>query len=254
MQSFVFLNDNFILASTSAPPAVLVYSPKQRASDDATHLLRFLLGTSFQGPDYSNDDILLASNTSPGYLPNSGEVPFHIAGNERMIALYSQHFDEWSAMFLIPAKGLLREIESLPVKEGLDVEWEACGLHSLLEYVPEAPRHSYWINQWPYSVFGMRYLLPRVARIGGKRNVIIRDFCPRRYLRASKEEREESDALEEAIEYLKPNHYRVPGGPHPHSILKCVPLPESIGLDILIILISEDGILIVEKVRDWKNL
>ena len=100
----------------------------------------------------------------------------------------------------------------------------------------------------------MRYLLPRVARIGGKRNVIIRDFCPRRYLRASKEEREESDALEEAIEYLKPNHYRVPGGPHPHSILKCVPLPESIGLDILIILISEDGVLIVEKVRDWKNL
>ena len=249
----MFLDDNLILASSSAPPALLVYHLKQTAADDTTHLLRFLLETRFQSSDSSNPNstILLASNSSRGCLPSrtGEEVPFHIAGDEWMIAMYSQHFDNWSGMFLIPAKGLLRQIESLPVKEGLDVEWETCGLQ-LLEHIPEDPRHAYWINQWPYFAFGMRYLLPRVVSFGGKRNVIIRDFCPRRRLRASQEEREESDTLEEAIKRLKITHHQVPDKPYPRSILKCVPLPENTNLDIMLLFLSEDGILIVEKVRD----
>jgi hypothetical protein len=193
--------------------------------------------------------VLRAPTTSPGWLPSTGEVPFQIAGDERMISMYSHHFDDGVCVtFLIPTKALLRQIESLPIKEGLDVEWEAYGLQ-LLEYVPEHPK---WIVPWPYFIFGMRYLLPRVAYFGGKRNVIFRDFSPRRCLMASEEEREESNALEEAIKELKaPSHQVTASGkPYPYSILKCLPLPEGIGRWIRMLFLSEDGIVVVEEVRD----
>ena len=256
MQSFLFLDDKFILASTCAPPALLVYKLKQTAADDTTHLLHFLLGIVFRSFDTPNPNgtVLLASNPSPGCLPSTGdEVPFQIAGrDERMITMYSSHWDDWKGTFLIPARHLLRQFESLPGKRDLGVEWRTYGLRLHLESVPEAPAHTNWIKQWRYFVFGMRYLLPRVTCIGGKRHVIIRDYCPRRYLRASKEKREESNALEEAIKLPHFNE-RVSTKPKPYpytqSILQCVPLPEYIRSEILVSLISEDGILVVEKVR-----
>jgi hypothetical protein len=247
LKSFVFLNDNFILGSSCqhSKPALLVYKLKQRPADDttetSTHLLRFLLGTHLKGPQ-GTSYILLASDPSPGWLPNA--VPFHIAGDERTIAMYSQIFDGWGgAMYLIPAKTLLGQTESLLSVEGLDVEWETHG-PQLVEYVPE---HKRWDEPWPHVVFGMRYVLPRVVSLEGKPKILIRDLSPRRCLRASKEEREESDALYEATAW--PSNRT--GKPRPRSILTCVPLPENIEPNWNTrLLISEDGIVVVENVRE----
>ena len=247
LQSFVFLDDNFILGSSCQcwEPALLVYKLKQRPADDttqtSTHLLRFLLGPHLQGLQ-GISHILLASDPSPRWLPNA--VPFHIAGDERTIAMYSQIFDVWGgAMYLIPAKALLRQIESLSHEEGLDVKWEAHG-PQLVEYVPE---HKRWDESWPHVVFGMRYVLPGVVSLEGKPKILIRDLSPRRCLRASKEEREESDALYEATAW--PSNRT--GKPNSRSILTCVPLPESIEPNWNTrFLISEDGIVVVENVRE----
>jgi hypothetical protein len=250
VQSFVFLGNNFILASTRAPPALLVYNPKQRAAEDTTHLLRFLLGSRFRSPrSHPYSKILLAPDASPGRLPSIRGVPFQISGDERRIAMYTEYFDnrDWVS-FLIPTKALLRQIESLQITEGLDVEWGADGLQ-LLEHLPERPK---WFDQWPYFVFGMRYLLDDTY-FGGKQNLIIRDFSPRRCLKASKEEREESNALEEAIKHLNGPYHRATGKLYPHSILKCVPLPEGINPWLRMLLITEDGIVVVEQVRDLKT-
>lgn len=258
VQSFVFLDNNFILASTWTPTALLVYELKQTAADDTTHLLRFLFGTRFENTDYSYDaSILLTSNASLGYLPNTGKVPFHIASDERMIAMYSHSLDpnHWfDVTSLIPATALLRQIESIPdvpVKEGLDVEWEECGLQ-LLEYVPEMALHTIWNDLWQYFV-GMRYLRPAAAILESKTNIIIRDLSPRRWLRASKEEHDENNALEEAInkdDAVARYFNRVTCKPQ-QSILKCVPLPEDMkGVEIRMFLISEDGIVIFVEVRD----
>ena len=104
---FVFLDDNLILASTSAPPALLVYSLEQRHDDTTqynTHILRFLFGPSFQYP-LGFSKILIKSDPSPGCLPSTGQVPFQVAGDERMIALYSRCFNFGNGrMFLIPMK------------------------------------------------------------------------------------------------------------------------------------------------------
>ena len=249
MQSFTFLGDSFILGSTSAPPALLVYSLEQRPADDwdttqaSAHLLRFLFGSHFQGP-HGTSTILLASDPSPGWLPSAGQVPFQIAGDERMVAIYSQFFDNWEdEIFLIPTKTLLGQIESLPIEEGFDVEWELYG-PQLIERVPE---HSRWDDLWPYFVFGMRCILPKVVHLDDKPMVIIRDLSPRRCLRASKEERKESDALYHAITWTPRRT------PYPRSILKCAPLPESITLHWSTLLISEDGIVVVENVRHRKT-
>jgi hypothetical protein len=249
VHSFVFLGNNYILASTWAPPALLVYNPKQRAAEDTTHL-RFLLGARFQSSRHPFTAILLAPDASPGWLPSTGEVPFQIAGDERRIAMYSEHFDNRDCVsFLIPTKALLRQIESLQITEGLDVEWEAYG-QQLLEPLPEHPT---WMNLWSYFMFGMRYILPQVEYFGGKHNIVIRDLSPRRFLRASKEEREESQALEKAIKFAKSPYHRVASEPNQHSILTCVPLPESISPWIRMLLITEDGIVIVEEVHDYKT-
>ena len=178
MQSFTFLGDNFILRSTSAPPALSVYSLEQRPADDSdttqtsAHLLRFLFGSRFQGPQ-GTATILLTSDPSPGWLPSAGQVPFQIAGDERMIAIYSEFFgNRRREIFLIPTKILLRRIESLPVEEGFDVEWELYE-PQLIEHVPEQSR---WDDLWPYSVFGMRFIRPTVTYLDEKPMVIIRDL------------------------------------------------------------------------------
>jgi hypothetical protein len=243
----VFLDDNFILGSWG-PPALLVYKLKQRPADDtthtSTHCLRFFLGTHLQPPQ-GTSYILLASDPSPGWSPNAEQVPFHIAGDERMIAMYSTFFNGWwGSTYLIPAKVLLREIESLPLEEGLDVALEA---HSpqLIEHVPE---HKSWDESWPYVVFGMRHVLPEVVHIDGKPSILIRDLSPRRCLRASNEEREDSHAVYEATAAWYSGRT---GKPNPCSILTCVPLPENIHLNWnMRFLICEDGIVVLENVRE----
>ena len=244
----MFLGDNFILGSTLEPPALLVYSLEQSPADGITqantHLLRFLFGTPFQ----DTTDILLASDPSPGWSPSPGlQVPFQIAGDERIIAMNVQFFDEQEVYLcetsLIPTKSLLGYMGSRPIKEGHDVDWES--------YSPllseRVPGHGRW-DVWTCFVFGMRYILPRVVYLHGKPMVIIRDLSPRRCLRASKEERKESNALYQVMM----------GGPrrksYPRSILKCVPLPESIEDPLnMNLMISEDGIVAIEEVCPEKT-
>jgi hypothetical protein len=146
--------------------------------------------------------------------------------------------------FLIPTKTLLGFIDNLPIEEGHDIGWDIYG--PLLS--ERAPGHGRW-DVWTCFVFGMRYILPRVIFLQGKPMVIIRDLCPRRYLRASEEELKESNML-----------YRALGEPGdsshescPRSILKSALLPESIGSPQNVkLMISEDGIVVREQVRHTK--
>ena len=75
--------------------------------------------------------------------------------------------------------------------------------------------------------------------------MIVRDLCPRRYMRASEEEREESNALYEEMGTKEP---------YPRSIVKSVPLPRNFkdnsDIDFMI---SEDGIVALE-VRFTKTM
>ncbi|KAI9461008.1 hypothetical protein BJY52DRAFT_1415680 [Lactarius psammicola] len=240
MRSFAFLGDEFILGPTLAPPALLVYSLEQRPADSTTHastpLLRFLFGTHFR----HISDILLTSDPSPERLPSAGlQVPFQIAGDERIIAMNLQFVDDREVLrcetFLIPAKALLGQIESLPIKDRHDVDWGSYA--QLIEHVPG---HGGW-DVWTCFVFGMRYILPRVVHLRGKPMIIIRDLSPRRCLRASEEERMESNALCHAIT-------RGPCESYPRSILKCIPLPESIrDPQHVSLMISEDGIVVLDE-------
>jgi len=247
VQSFVFLDDKFILGSSWAPPALLVYrlrqGPRNDTAQTSTHFLRFLLGTRFQGSQ-GTSPIILASHPSPGWLPSAMQVPFHIAGDERMIAMYSQVFAfRGGQTFLIPANALLRQISSLPPEEGLDVEWEVHGP----QHIEPVPEHKIWDNSFPYFMFGMRHVLPEVLNLDGKSSILIRDLSPRRCLRASNEEREESYALYEAITACTTRRTGTPNL-RLHSILKCVPLPENIiPRSSLRFLMSEDGIVILEN-------
>ncbi|KAI9445329.1 hypothetical protein H4582DRAFT_909630 [Lactarius indigo] len=144
---------------------------------------------------------------------------------------------------LIPAKTLLGQIEKLPIKDGHDVDWESCG-PQLMEHIPE---HGVW-DVWTCFVFGMRYIHPWVDHLRGKPMVIVRDTCPRRCLRASEEEREQSNTL-----YKNTRMTRSPVESYPRSILKCVPLPESIQnpRDVSL-MISEDAI-VAREVRHRKT-
>ena len=232
-QSFAFLGDKFILGSTLEPPALLIYSLEQRPADANTPLLRILFGTLSQ-EDTLN--ILLTSDPSPGWLPSAGlQVPFHIAGDERIIALNLEINSGVNryATFLIPTKTLLAQIESLPTKEGNDVDWDLYGL----QFIEDVPIHGRW-DQWTCFVFGMRYILPSVVGFHGKKMIVIRDLSPRRRLRASDKEREESNKLHHAMT-------RGPHKPRSRSITKFVPLPESIRYPQHV-MISEDGIVIYE--------
>ena len=250
LRSFAFLGDAYVLGSTLQPPALLVYSLKPRNADDTTpanaHFLRFFFETASQDAS----DILLASDPSPGWPSNANklQVPFQIAGDERMIAMNLQFFDDRNDYLcetsLIPTKPLLRYIESLPYKEGgHDVNW---GYYGPL-FTESVPGHSRW-DIWTCFVFGMRYIVPRIIYIRGKPMMIIRDFCAKRYLRASKEEHKKSNALYKALT-AGPRRK-----PYLHSILKSVPLPESIEvLHNVKLMISEDGIVVLEEVRHIGN-
>jgi hypothetical protein len=243
LRSFAFLDDKFILGSTLKPPALLVYrfeqSPAGGTAQTNTHLLRFLFGTPFQ----DTIEILLTSDPSPGWSPNPGlQAPFQIADDERIIAMNVQYFYDREVYLcetsLIPTKTLLRYIESRPIEEGHDVDWGSCG--PLLS--ERAPGHGEWEN-WTCFVFGMRYILPRAVHLHGKPMIIIRDLSPRRCLRASKEERNESNALYQVM-MRGPRRKS-----YPRSILKCVPLPESIEDPLNVdLMISEDGIVVLEQV------
>ena len=260
LQSFVFLDNNFILGSSWTPPALLVYRLEKRPRHDtthaSTHFRRFLLGAILQGSKRPSV-IQLASDEDPlpGWLPSAGQVPFLIAGEERMIAMYSQFFGfPGDRTFLIPVKALLRQIESLPPEEGPDVQW---GLHNPWQHIePVLEQHKGWDNSLPYFVFGMRHVLPEVLNLDGKPSIVIRDLSPRRCLRASEEERKKSEALYEAIRVITtrdPTLTRSTGThkPIPRSILKSVPLPEDIVPHwSLRFLMSEDGIVILENVRE----
>ena len=250
LRSFAFLGDKFILASTLDPPALLVYSLEQRPADgtiqDNTHLLRFLFETPFK--DARAVDILLTSDPSPGWSPSVGlQVPFHITDDERLIAMNLQFSDDRRTYLcetsLIHTKTLLRYIHKLLIEEEHDVDWDLYG--PLLSQT--APRHGRW-DVWTCFVFGMRYILPRVFFLRGTPMVIIRDLCPRRYLRASKEELEDSNMLYEAL--VEDTTHE----PHPRSIFKSVPLPRGIrDPQTVHIMISEDGIVVREPVRRRKT-
>jgi hypothetical protein len=134
LRSFVFLGDNFILGSTLQPPALLVYSLEQSLAGGTaqanTHLLRFLIET----PAQDTTDILLASDPSPGQSPSSRpQVPFLIAGDERIITMNVQTLDHrevhLSETSLIPTKTLLGYIENRLInggqRRGLGVIWPA---------------------------------------------------------------------------------------------------------------------------------
>ena len=257
LRSFVFLGDRFLLASTLEPPALLVYSLEQRpaggTTQDNTHLLRFLFGTHFK--DGQAEDILLTSDPSPGWSPSAVlQVPFHIADDERIIAMNVQYSNDqrFNRVFkgkvsLIPIKTLLEHVNSLLIQGEHDVGWDLYG--PLLS--ENAPSHGTW-DVWACKVFGMRYVLPRVLYLKRKPMVIIHDLCPRRYLRASEEERKESNMLYEAT--LRGHTGHTGHKSYPRSILKSVPLPEGIGrLQSVILLISEDGIVVREPVRHRKH-
>ncbi|KAN0136222.1 hypothetical protein V8E53_006082 [Lactarius tabidus] len=86
LRSFTFLGDSFILASTRKPPALLVYSLQQRPVGSTTHSDTYLLRFLFGNPDVG--DIILASDSSPGWLPSAGlPVPFQSAGDVRIITM-----------------------------------------------------------------------------------------------------------------------------------------------------------------------
>ncbi len=230
------------MGSTLTPPALLLYALERSPSDSTTQgntrLLRFLFGYVFQG----TSDILLTSDPSPGWLPSAGlRVPFQTAGDERIIAINLQYVDNRGRLrgetFLIPTRTLLGQIESLPIKEGRDVDWESWSPQS----TGHVPRHNRW-DVWTCFVFGMRYILPEVLPLKGKPMIVVRDLCSRRCLRASEEDRAESNKLYQALTR----------GPHnsqsyPHSILKGVPLPEAIrDPQYVKFMISEDGIVALE--------
>jgi hypothetical protein len=96
-------------------------------------------------------------------------------------------------------------------------------------------------GQWPTYlcfVFGMRHVLPMAEFRDDRWVMIVRDLCPRRCMRAREEERNESNALHQALGWE---------GQYPRSIVKRVPLPTSIRKSSDInLMISEDGIIVLE--------
>jgi hypothetical protein len=242
MACFIFLGDNFVLASTSTSPrlddeqpSLLLYSLDQSSKetpDSDSHLLRFLFPTG--RPTHGHSTISLTSDPSPGWSTSPGlQVPFQIPRDERTIA-FSRLYRGTShnETFLMPASTILRHISDTKiVGDGRDIQWESWGPTSTV------PRQGGW-SVYTCFVFGMRHILPMAALRDDRQVMIVRDLCPRRYMRASEEEREESNALHQAMGSKEP---------YPRSIVKCVPLPRSIkdssDLDLMI---SEDGIIVLE--------
>jgi len=243
MLSFMFIGDNLVLASASMPhldnerPTLLLYNFDQRPAP-GTHLLRFLFSTPHPGRHHST--VLLTSDPSPRWSPSpSLRVPFQIPHDEQTIAIFLLRLsreDSSGETFLIPASSLLRHVSNVPVGEGRDIEWASWGPPCI-----ERVHRQGWAgwSAYPCFVFGMRHILPKATPRDDRQVIIVRDLCPRRCMRASEEEREESNAL-----------YQVMGceEPYPRSIVKCVPLPTSIkdSSDVHL-MISEDAIIALEN-------
>jgi len=244
--SFTFLGEEFVLVAASAfdtlddmRPALLLYNFKQAPGSveppDA-YLLRFL----FQPPLLARvpSAIYLTSDPSPDWSSSSGlQVPFQVPCDERLIAFNLHRFhrgDSGNETFLIPARTLLEHVGDITTwGEKRDIEWEEWG-SSYAEYVC---RH----GQWPtFScfVFGMRHVLPMAEFRDDRWVMIVRDLCTRRCMSAREEERNESNALHQALGWE---------GQYPRSIVKRVPLPTSIRKSSKVnLMISEDGIIVLE--------
>jgi hypothetical protein len=238
MTSFIFLGDNFVLASASTSPsldhdqpALLLYSldqtPVRKTEIPNSHLLRFLFPTG--RPTRGHSTISLTSDPSPDWPTVSDlRVPFHISRDERTIAFRRE--TPRSKTFVMPASALLRHIKDTEV--GCDIMWESWS--PTASVVPFQDRWSVYTC----FVFGTRHILPNAAHRDDRRVMIVRDLCPRRYMRASEEEREESNALHQAMGTKEP---------YPRSIVKSVPLPRSFKDKTKIdLMISEDGIVALE--------
>jgi len=246
IESFTFISNNFVLASssTSRPlgdkrSALLLYNIDRGVACNKesldTHLLRYLCpAPSPQGRPY----ISLTSDPSPGWSSSpSLQVPFQIPSNERAIAFNLRHFrrgTSYMRTFLIRASTLLGHVTNSTLKEGgRDIEWESWGPL----FIEPIPYQGLW-SVYTCFLFGMRHILPEVVSRDDRLVMIVRDLCPRRYVKASEEEREESNAL-----------YQVMGceRPYPRSIVKCVPLPPGINRSSDVdLMICEDGIVILE--------
>ena len=217
-------------------PALLLYNFKQAPSSvepPGAYLLRFLFQPPLISPVPSA--IYLTSDPSPDWSSSSGsQVPFQVPCDERLIAFNLHRFHRGNETFLIPARTLLEHVGDITTwGEKRDIEWEEWG-SSCAEYVC---RH----GQWPtYScfVFGMRHVLPMAEFRDDRWVMIVRDLCPRRCMRACDEERNESNALHQALGWE---------GQYPRSIVKRVPLPTSIRKSSDVnLMISEDGIIVLE--------
>jgi hypothetical protein len=238
MPAFTFLGDEFVLVAApsrdrlgSIRPALLLYGLDQRpgrVENSGSYLLCFLFQTPRSG--LMDSSMNLTSDPSPAWSSSSSlQVPFQVPCDERIIA-----FNLHRKTFLIPAKALLGHVGDHAVeREGRDIEWEEWG-SSCIDTIRNHPP---W-DTWTCFVFGMRHVLPSTKFRDDKRVMIVRDLCPRRYMKASEEERSESEALYQAMGYK---------GGHSHSIVKCVPLPTSIGESPGVrLMISEDSIIILE--------
>jgi hypothetical protein len=246
MESFIFLGDNFVLvsASTSPPldydqPSLLLYSLDQtlvrNMETPNSHLLRFLFPT---GRPQGYSIISLTSDPSPIWPTVSDlRVPFQLSRGERTIAFRLFRGTSRSETFLMPASTLLRYIRDTEI--GRDILWESWSPATSV-----VPLHGRW-SVYTCFVFGTRYILHKAVPRDDRRVMIVRDLCPRRYMRASEEEREESNALHEAMGTKEP---------YPRSIVKSVPLPRSFKDESNIdLMISEDGIVALE-VRFTKTM
>jgi hypothetical protein len=249
MRSFIFLGDNFVLASasTSPPldydqPSLLLYSLDQTLVRNmeipSSHLLRFLFPTG--RPTRGHSIISLTSDPSPIWPTVSDlRVPFQLSRDERTIAFLLFRGTPRSETFLVPASALLRHIKDTEM--GRDIRWE-----SWSPATSTVPLQDRW-SVYTCFVFGARHILPKAAHRDDRRVIIVRDLCPRRYMRASEEEREESNALHRAMGTKEP---------YPRSIVKSVPLPRSFEDNLnsdIDIMISEDGIVAYE-VRFTKTM
>jgi hypothetical protein len=249
MISFVFIGDSFVLASasTSPPldydqPSLLLYSLDQTIVRNMeipnlnSHLLRFLFPTERSTRGHSI--ITLTSDPSPIWPTVSDlRVPFQLSRDERTIAFRLFRGTPRSETFLIPASALLRHVRDTEI--GRDIQWESWSPATSV-----VPLQDRW-SVFTCFVFGTRHILPKAAHRDDRRVMIVRDLCPRRYMRASEEEREESNALNQAMGAKEP---------YPRSIVKSVPLPRSFkNISDINLMISEDGIVAVE-VRFTKTM
>ena len=241
MISFIFLGENYILvpASTSLrpnyhQPSLLLYSLDQTLVQNMeipnSHLLRFLFAT--RRPARGHSIISLTSDPSPIWPTVSDlRVPFQLSRDERSIAFHLPRGAPGRETFLIPASALLKHVRDTEI--GRDILWESWS--PATSVVPlQAGRWSVYTC----FVFGTRHILPKAAHRDDRRVMIVRDLCPKRYMRASEEELEESNALHQAMGTKEP---------YPRSIVKSVPLPRSFRDNTDIdLMISEDGIVALE--------